>query len=85
MDAVDPPREAETVGLMKDEVRGESSREARRRWSDENEFSDNEEALSPGESEDGASMMSSGVSKVKAAQAVWCVHNSSWSFNFGSV
>ena len=73
MDAVDPARQEETLGLMKHEDRGGSSSRddggARGRWSDE--FSENGDLLSPGDSEDGASMMSAGVSRVKAAQAVW--------------
>jgi hypothetical protein len=71
MDAVDPARGEETLGLMKNEERGESSsnRDGSRRWSDE--FSESGDLLSPGDSEDGASMMSAGVSRVKAAQAVW--------------
>lgn len=72
MDAVDPARGEETVGLIKDEERGESSqgRDTRSRWSDD-EFSDEGDYLSPGQSEDGASTVSAGISKVKAAQAVW--------------
>lgn len=75
VDAVDPSREEETLGLMKNEDRGGSSSRddgsggGRGRWSDE--FSENGDLLSPGDSEDGASMMSAGVSRVKAAQAVW--------------
>ena len=78
MDAVDPARQEETLGLMKDEDRGEGSRSRSRsrsstrgRWSDE--FSADGDLLSPVDSEDGASMMSAGVSRVKAAQAVWYV------------
>lgn len=74
MDAVDPARPEETEELIKDEERGEGSR--RRRWSEDG-YDDDDDGdvdrsgmLSPGDSDDGASMMT-GVSKVKAAQAVW--------------
>jgi hypothetical protein len=69
MEAVDPARRDEAQGLMGKEEDPEEGRGGPSRW--RGRLGEEEDWSEESRSEDGRSTMSVGVSKVKAAQAVW--------------